>query len=240
MIWTRRAAVGGLIPLLALPQLACAGRTKTIVRYRAAITVRAQDSIDRFRRLLNALAAQRSDVQIEFVLLPLPAALEKLRSGEIDMIVPFAAPGAGETVPAALATTPIMKGYQILYTNRARPLDPARLDGRRIEVTASMAASFAFPTLPSAGPEESFARLNAGEIDGYINAEGVADAALKRLGFRSIHRHLYREIEGFAMIGSGPRALEVEAFLTAAAKSAVTHPDFRMMQERTYGDWQPY
>lgn len=143
-------------------------------------------------------------------------------------------------MPAALASTPIMKGYQILYTNRARPLDPMALQGHRIEVTQSMAATFTFPTIVSAGPEESFARLNAREIGGYINAEGVADAALKKSGLRSIHRHLYREIDGYAMIGSGPRAAELDAFFATAIKRAKEHPDYRMMQERTYGEWQPY
>ena len=214
----------------------------SIANLRTAITVAAPDSQDRFRRLISALVAQHPGTRTEFIFTPSPDALDMLERGEVDIVIPFAAPSEGNTSPVRLSSSSVMKGYVILYTNREHPLDPDALNGKRIEASASLAASLAFPTMLSSGPVDSLTRLNDKQIDGFISAEGVADAALMRLGFKSIHRHLYRVISGYVAIGDGAQSVAVDNFLTVAVERAQGNgdPDFAMMQERTYGEWQTY
>ncbi len=213
-----------------------------ITTLRTAITVSAPDSRERFRRLIHALTDQHPNASAEFSYVSNEVALEMLGKGELDLVIPFASAQHGNRLPVRLCSSTIMKGYIILYTNREQPVGAEALQGKRIETSASLAASLPFPVVVSSGPKESFKRLNQRKIDGYISAEGVADAALRQLGFTSIHRQLYRVVNGHAAIGDGPRAEAVDEFLTIAVERAERNrnPSYLMMQERTYGDWQTY
>lgn len=188
--------------------------------------------------LLDAIGAQVPGT--EFILEPVAedAALARLEAAQADMIVPYA-PTPLEGKPFFLSRMPVTKAYYVLYTNAARPLDFENLAKYTIEGNRRNEAVLGMPLRQSGGPVESLTKLHDGVIDGYINAEGATDPALRLLGFTDIRRRLYREADNYVLLPKTDTGRRIDELLSIAVPLAAGTPGYDAMQKRPYGDWQP-
>ena len=195
-------------------------------------------SFERFVDLMNAIGAQMPGTAFTFEALPETVAIERLVAGQAGMVVPYPkSPLEGK--PYLLSAAPVTKAYYVLYTNTARPLDLTRIAQYTIEGERRNESVLELSLRQSAGPERSLTRVHEGTIDGYINAEGATDPALRALGFTNIHRRLYKETQNYVLLPDTAAGRDTDQRLLQAVERAAGTPGYDHMQQRPYGDWQP-
>jgi polar amino acid transport system substrate-binding protein len=206
--------------------------------YRILVISTSKPSFDRFVNLMNAIGAQAPGTAFTFEAMAEAAAIPQLVAGTADMVVPYPkAPMDGK--PYFLSAAPVTKAYYVLYTNTARPLDLTKIAQYTIEGDRRNEGVLGLSLRQSTGPEDSLTKVHDGTIDAYINAEGATDPALRTLGFKNIHRYLYKETQNYVLLsktGSGPA---IDGLLSQAVPRAAGTPGYDDMQKRPYGDWQP-
>lgn len=187
---------------------------------------------------MNAIGAQIPGTAFTFEALPEAAALAQLVAGQADMIVPYPqAPLDGK--PYFVSAAPVTKAYYVLYTNTARPLDLSQMARYTIEGARRNEAVLGLSLQQSGGPEDSLTKVHNGTIDGYVNAEGATDPALRTLGFKNIHRRLYKETPNYVLLSKSGAGPTIDRLLSLAIPRAAGTPGYDDMQKRPYGDWQP-
>jgi hypothetical protein len=205
---------------------------------RVLVISTSKPSFDRFVNLMNAIAAQVPGTTFTFEAMAEAAALPLLAAGEADMVVPYPQSPLDDK-PYVLSAAPVTKAYYVLYTSTARPLDLTRIAQYTIEGDPRNEAVLGLALQQSAGPEESLTKVHDGTIDGYINAEGATDPALRALGFKHIHRYLYKETQNYVLLPKTAAGRESDRLLSQAVARAAGTPGYDHMQTRPYGDWQP-
>jgi polar amino acid transport system substrate-binding protein len=205
---------------------------------RVLVISTSKPSFERFVNLMNAIGAQVPGTAFTFEAMAEAAAIPQLVAGQADMIVPYPASEL-DGKPYFLSAAPVTKAYYVLYTNTARPLDLAKIAQYAIEGDRRNESVLGLSLRPSSDPEASLTRVHDGAIDGYINAEGATDPALRALGFRNIHRQLYKETENYALLPKTAAGRTLNETLSQAVARAAGTPGYDHMQRRPYGDWQP-
>jgi polar amino acid transport system substrate-binding protein len=195
-------------------------------------------AFDRFVNLMNAIGSQVPGTVFSFEAVAETDALAQLAAGTADMAVPYPqAPMDGK--PFVLSAAPVTKAFYVLYSNTARPLDLTRIAHYALEGNRRNESVLGLALRQSASPQESLTKLHNGEIDGYINAEGATDPALRALGYKNIHRRLYKETDNYVLLPDTAAGREFDRLLSAAVARAAGTPGYDHMQKRPYGDWQP-
>ena len=205
---------------------------------RVLVISTSKPSFERFVNLMNAIGVQIPGARLTFEAVPEAVALPQLVAGQADMIVPYAR-SATDDKPYFLSAAPVTKAYYVLYTNTARPLELSKIAQYTIEGERRNEAVLGLSLRQSGGPEESLTHVHDGTIDGYINAEGATDPALRALGFKNIHRHLYEETHNYVLLPKTAAGRDFDRLLSHAVSRAVGSPGYDDMQKRPYGDWQP-
>jgi polar amino acid transport system substrate-binding protein len=205
---------------------------------RVLVISTSKPSFDRFVNLMNAIGAQVPGTVFTFEAMPEAAAIAQLVAGEADMIVPYP-PVPLDGKPYRLSAAPVTKAYYVLYTNTARPLDLAKIAQYTIEGDRRNEAVLGLSLRQSSGPEESLTNVHDGTIDGYINAEGATDPALRALGFKNIRRYLYKDTQNYVLLPKTAGGRSSDEMLSLEVPRAVGSPGYDHMQQRPYGDWQP-
>jgi len=195
-------------------------------------------SFDRFVNLMNAIAAQVPGTVFTFEAMPEAPAIAQLVAGQADMVVPYPKSPMDDK-PYVLSAAPVTKAYYVLYTNTARPLDLTKIAQYTIEGDRRNEGVLGLSLRQSTGPEDSLTKVHDGTIDGYINAEGATDPALRTLGFKNIHRYLYKETQNYVLLPKTAAGRNVDQLLSQAVPRAAGTPGYDDMQKRPYGDWQP-
>ncbi len=205
---------------------------------RVLVISTSEPAFERFVNLMNAIGAQVPGTVFTFEAIAEAAALPQLASGAADMIVPYPkSPLDG--MPYLLSAAPVTKAYYVLYTNTARPLDLAQIGRYTIEGHRRNESVLGLSLQQSAGPEASLTKVHDGTIDGYINAEGATDPALRALGFTNIRRDLYKETHNYVLLADTSAGRDIDRLLSQAVARAAGTPGYDDMQKRPYGDWQP-
>ena len=208
------------------------------MQHRVLIIIPGAPAFGRFVGLIDAIGAHIPGATFTYAFAPEGEALDLLAAGRAEMIVPYPkAPLDG--VPFFLSTAPVTKAYYVLYTNTSKRLDVARLAHYAIEGEARNAAVLGVALRASGGAAESIAKVSRGLIDGYISPEGAADPALRKLGFKNVHRRLYLKTDKYVLLPDTRAGQHFDRLLTAAIPHAVGTPGYDRMQERPYGEWQP-
>jgi hypothetical protein len=205
---------------------------------RVLVISTSKPSFERFVNLMNAIGAQVPGTVFTFEAMAEAAALPQLAAGAADMVVPY--PKAPmDDKPYVLSAAPVTMAYYVLYTNAARPLDLTKIAQYTIEGDRRNEAVLELSLRQSAGPEDSLTKVHDGAIDGYVNAEGATDPALCALGFKNIHRHLYKETHNYVLLPKTAAGRHIDRLLSQAVARAAGTPGYDDMQKRPYGDWQP-
>lgn len=165
-------------------------------------------------------------------------ALPQLGAGAADMVVPYAKAPMDDK-PYVLSAAPVTMAYYVLYTNAARPLDLTNIAQYTIEGNRRNEAVLGLSLRQSTSPEDSLTKVHDGTIDGYINAEGATDPALRALGFKNIRRYLYKETHNYVLLPKTAAGRNTDRLLSLAVPRAAGTPGYDDMQKRPYGDWQP-
>jgi polar amino acid transport system substrate-binding protein len=195
-------------------------------------------SFERFVELMNAIGAHMPGATFTYEALPEAAAIAQLVAGQAGMVVPYPkSPLEGK--PYVLSAAPVTKAYYVLYTNTARPLDLSKIAQYTLEGERRNEGVLELSLRQSAGPESSLTHVHDGTIDGYINAEGATDPALRALGFKNIHRRLYKETQNYVLLPDTAAGRDIDQRLSQAVARAAGTPGYDHMQQRPYGDWQP-
>jgi polar amino acid transport system substrate-binding protein len=195
-------------------------------------------SFDRFVSLMNAIGAQMPGTVFTFEATAEAAALPQLVAGAADMVVPY--PKAPmDDKPYVLSAAPVTMAYYVLYTNAGWPLDLTKIAQYTIEGNRRNEAVLGLSLRQSSGPEDSLTKVHDATIDGYINAEGATDPALRALGFKNIRRYLYKETHNYVLLPKTTAGRNTDRLLSLAVLRAAGMPGYDDMQKRPYGDWQP-
>src|SRR3569623_984972 len=130
----------------------------------------------------------------------------------------------------------------VIYSNKNKPLDMAKLGTYKLETDRAHIQYFPFPTEASSSLENSLKRVDAGRIDGFIFAALESDSIIKQDNLKYIHRSLYKTFDVKIILPKGGRGGETDKLLTSAIESLRKkglYDKIMASVEQPYVDWQP-
>ena len=205
-----------------------------------------------YQQLFIALG-EATDNKFETEVLPVARATNMIESKMVDIQVPRIK-GKNEAYNKSLkydfseANTGNVIAF-VLYTNKENPIDIAALKNGnsknyKIETDGANLKQFGFTAIFSAKPEQSFKKLNAKRIDGYINSQTTCDPVLKSLKLTNIKRELWDGFDvGFA-IQKGQAGGKLDRILSDGIKKLQTNGKLEQIvgasnRRSKYNNWQP-
>lgn len=130
----------------------------------------------------------------------------------------------------------------VLYANKNKPLDPAKLASYKLETDRAHTQYFPFAVEPTSSIESSLKKVDAGRIDGFIFADFASDPLVKQLGLKNVHRSLYKVFDVKIILPKGARGGEVDKFLSThiqALRQKGVYDKIMGPIDVRYVDWQP-
>jgi polar amino acid transport system substrate-binding protein len=146
------------------------------------------------------------------------------------------------------STVTLMKTAYVLYINKSANITIDELKKGnpkkyKIEALASLENAFGFAGSPSTNAEASFAKLNNGQIDGFIFSQSAGDPVLKKLGLKNIKRLSYDNFQLKIAIQKGAVGGEVDKMLTDGINKLKANGKYNqimadLIKESEYNEWQ--
>jgi len=148
------------------------------------------------------------------------------------------------------STVTAVKVAFVLYTNKNKPIDVSDLKqgnpkGYKIETDSGHVNLFGFTAAPSTNIDGSLKKLDAGNIDAYLFAQGSTDAALKRLALKNISRQSFDTFNGVFMLTKGGRGGEIDKIVTDGMAKIKANGKYQQIMggyiagASNFVDWQP-
>lgn len=240
-----RSLTGTALPLLlSLCLLATPAMSKELVGSIAQMPV-VSESADKgvLIDLIKALEKE-AGVTIKREVVPFARSMDNVINHRADFHFPLIV--NPETNPAKLdfdfsAETVYTVNF-VIYSNKNKPLDTARLATYKLETDRAHTQYFPFPVDPSVSLDSSLKKIEAGRIDGLIFADVAVDPLIKEMGLKNIHRSLYKVFDVKFVLPKGGHGGETDQMLSAAVRAVKkngTHDRIMGPVYKPYSDWQP-
>lgn len=193
--------------------------------------------------LVKAIAKE-SGVTIKHQVVPFARSMDDVINQKVNFHMPLIMPpNASELkLDYDYSTETIFHVNFVLFSNKNKPLDPAKLASYKLETDRAHTQYFPFPIEPSTNIESSLKKLDAGRIDGFIFADFASDPIIKQSGLKNIHRDLYKVFDVKIILPKGARGGEVDKFLSSTIQSLRKNGTYDKIMgpiDMKYDNWQP-
>ena len=187
---------------------------------------------------------QESGMRIKREVVPFARSMDNVINRRADFHMPLImAPNADlSELNYDFSTETIFHVNFVLFSNKNKPLDPAKLASYKLETDRAHTQYFPFPIEPAASLESAMRKVDAGRIDGFIFADFASEPIIKQYDLKNIHRSLYRVFDVKIILPKGAHGGEVDRMLSAAIRSLREKGDYDKLMgsvDRPYDDWQP-
>lgn len=192
---------------------------------------------------VKALAAE-SGQTISIEVLPFARSMDSVISRKVDFHLPLIKVPDGDESKLTYSHSreTIFHVNFVLYTNKAKPLDPSKLGQYKLETDKAHTQYFPFPVEGSASVEASLKRVDTGRIDGFIFADFASDPVVRATKLKNVHRQLYKVFDVKIVLPKGEAGGPTDEFLTktiAAMRKKGTFARIMSAIDTKYDDWQP-
>lgn len=182
-----------------------------------------------------------SGKSIDYQVVPFARSMNAVETSQVDFHMPLIEPIDTKGLKFTLSKETIFHVNFVLYSNKNKPLDPAKLDGKVIETDIAHIPYFPFKALGSSSIEASLKKLDAGRIDGFVFADDATDPVVKQLGLKSIKRQLYKRFDVKVILP--PKGFEnTDMFLSQTIGKMRASGEYSKIMgiiDHDYNDWQP-
>ncbi len=130
----------------------------------------------------------------------------------------------------------------IMYSNKNKPLDSAKLAGYKLETDRAHTQYFPFPIEATSNLESSLKKVDAGRIDGFIFADFASDPLVKKNALKNIHRALYKVFDVKIILPKGEHGGDLDKLLSSAIQALRKNGMYDKIMgpiDTPYVDWQP-
>lgn len=193
-----------------------------LVKFWAKITHHPIDiSVSPFPRSLNIVISHRADFHIPLIKNP----YKKAKELKFDY-----------------STAPLFTVNFVLYTNKNRLIDINNIQQYIIYTDRAHSDLFNFTIHPITHIESALHMLNAGRIDGFIFADVEVDPLLKKLGFKTIQRQLFKVYDVHAILPKGKKGGEADKMIQKAMQHIKITGQWENLLGQyypVYQNWQP-
>ena len=185
-------------------------------------------------------------------IVPPARAMNMLENKQVDIQAPSIKAGnagANSMAKADFSTQSLFPVAFVLYTNTGKPLDITSIkngnSGKyKIEADGSNINQFGFKAIFSGDPGQSFKKLDAGRIDGYIISQNVGDGTLKSLKLNKVRRQFWDNFYATFALQKGQAGGKLDNILADGIKKLRSNGKFEQimgedMRQSKFNNWQP-
>lgn len=199
-----------------------------------------------FVDLVRALErASRSDHFIVTGVFPYARSVQNLTSGQADMHLPVQTNplAPADRLPYRIASEPLHDTVFVLYRRKDRP-DVTPESARRFTIATGrgLMEYFDFPVQAVDDLGAGLRMVDAGRLDGLVYAFRAADAELRRLNLKSLHRATWARYSVRIALPLGPAGEELDRVLTPLIRQLKSSGEYERVMEpligQKYSDWQ--
>jgi len=193
--------------------------------------------------LVKAIA-EVSAIPIEICVVPFKRSVFYVTSGKTDFHLPLIKnPETDENkLDYDYAAETIFHVNFVLYSYKNMNIDISKIQLYKIETDLAHTDYFNFPITGSSRIENSLKKANVARIDGFIFADNVCDAFIKKNNLKNIRRQLYKSFEVKIILPKGGQGKETDNILTSAIKKlreTGRYAEIMGQIDYPYNDWQP-
>lgn len=210
-----------LLTTVALAGLLCFSLAAKAADYKASIAQMPVYAESHDKGVLVDLVkaiAKASGKTIEWQVVPFARSMSDVEAAKVDFHLPLIKPIDMSKANFGLSTETIFHVNFVLYANKSKPLDPAKLEGASLETDAAHVAYFPFAIKPSSSLEGSLKKVDLGRIDGFIFADTASDPLVKSNNLANIKRQLYKRFDVKIILPKGGKSADTDKFLSGAIK----------------------
>lgn len=188
--------------------------------------------------------AKTSGSSIKIEVAPFARSMDNVIQNKVDFHMPLIqVPNQDESkLKYDHSTATIFHVNFVLYSNKNKPLDMAKLGGYKLETDAAHVGYFPFAVTASPAIDASLKRVDAGRIDGFIFADFASDPIVKAEKLSNIKRSLYKVFDVKVILPKGGKGGDTDKFLSATIETMKKDGSFDKIMsaiDQKYNDWQP-
>lgn len=235
MYWVKKGAFCGFMSMMML------GTSVFAKEYKASIA-----KIPSAVYMLELLKAMGdvSGNKIEATIQPFAKSMADVQEKKVDFHLPFIQPpqASNSGKDFDYSTEAVFYTNFVLYSNKSKNIDKAKLKDYKIETDSSHTQLFDFPVIPSTSIVDSLRKVDSGAIDGFIFAEPSTDKVLKGAELKNIRRDFYKRYETKAILPKGGNGGETDKMISdtlAKLKSQGRYDKIMGPINMPYDNWQP-
>lgn len=193
--------------------------------------------------LVKALMKESGET-ITYSVIPFARSMDNVINKKVDLHMPLIVSTLVDEskLPYDHSTETIFHVNFVLYTNKSKAIDKAKLKDYVIETDLAHTDYFDFPIKGSTNIAGSLRKLNAGHIDAFIFADFASDPIVKGENLSNIKRELYYRFDVKIILPKGAKGGEVDNFLTKTIEAMRKKGTFQSIMDKIdtpYDNWQP-
>lgn len=175
---------------------------------------------------------------------PFKRSLKNLISGDADYHIPLIEPPNVDQLdlPYAFSTETLFQVAFVLYTNKNKPLNRAKLGSYRITTDHAHTQFFPFHTKGISCLSCALKMVDLGRVDGFIFAQNEIDPFIKEFGLKNIRRQLYKNFDVKIVIPKGNKGDRLNNYFSKNIQVLKKRGEYDALLApllAPYRDWQP-
>jgi hypothetical protein len=213
------------------------------------------DSPDKgtFVDLVNAIGSVYTKGRITIGVYPFSRSMNNVITGQADFHIPsIRNPNIDQSkLPYGMVKVPMGKVTFVIYSSSTHVLTRKMLNeaiaagGKfpyKIDIAGGIENQYPFPGDSTNDIEPSLRKVAAGRIDALVWAQEEADATLKAIKLKNIHREFWMDFDDVVVIPKGQEGERLDSLLSAALTTLNKNGRLNTIHSKvhhSYDNWQP-